>query len=196
MRYLNEGFNMKLLIVPLMVRVVSFVHAVIRFVGKLASKLKIPAVSHFQMAIRTKQDAIAESVSAAVFSWLPVMRLPTSALAFGTVAPNKFFVADGAPSSLPVPSFLYSVRRKGHSSTSEVSNPRVKNGWVRNEDMWVLIRDGVSYNIAVMYSPPWGKRTRGEYVIFRGSKAIGSARTLAAAKRRAERIKTPRSPFK
>jgi len=79
----------------------------------------------------------------------------------------------------------------------EAANPRVKNGWIRNEDMWVLIRDGISYNIAVMYVPPWMAGGRGGYAVFKGHRTLkGLSRTLVTAKRRAEKIKTPRQPYK
>ena len=81
----------------------------------------------------------------------------------------------------------------------EVASARVKNGWIRNEDMWVLIREGKSHNIAIAYAPPWppgDRKAKGQFSIFKGSKIIGFSRTLGAAKRRAEKIKTPRTPFK
>lgn len=196
-QHLEERFNMKLLVMPLMVRVFSLIHAVILSIGTLVAKLKIPTVPHFQMALRAKQDAVTEGIRAAIFSWFPVMRLPAPALALGAIAPKKRLTTSTTSPPLPVPSLLYSIARKGQHGTShfEVSSPRVKNGWIWNEDMWVLIRDSKSYNIAVMYTPPWEGR-KGGYAIFRGSKVIGFSRTLEAAKRRAEKIGTPKQPFK
>ena len=187
----------QLVVVPLMVRVSAFIHVVVCSIGKLVAKLEVPTVSYFQVAIRAKQDAIAKGVVTTVFSWLPVMGLPTPTLAFGTVAPDELFTTRSAQSSLTFPSILYSVGRKGHCSTSrvEVANPRVRNGWIRNEGMWVLIRDGKSYNIAIVHTPPWAGR-KGRYDILTGSKVFGSSRTLDAAKRSAEKIKTPRQPYK
>ena len=174
----------QLVIVPLMVRVFALVHMWQVSISKLAAKLKITAVPHLQVALRAKQDAITEKIRTTIFSWFPVVGLPAPVSAFDSIGSADTFTASGTQSPLTLPSLLYSVGRKGHRSTShvEVSNPRVRNGWVRNEDMWVLIRDGKSYNIAVM---PF----RGVYRIFKGSKIIGFSRTLEAAKRRAEKIK-------
>jgi hypothetical protein len=55
--------------------------------------------------------------------------------------------------------------------------------------MWVLIRDGKSFNIAIM---PF----QGVYRIFKKSRITGYSRTLKAAKRRAEKIKVTGHVFK
>jgi len=183
---------MKWLVVkPLMIRVNTLIHMWQVSISKLNSIVEVPAVTHFKVTFKAKQDAIAEVVRAAVFLWLPVMGLPTPVSAFGSIRSADAFATSGAQPPLTFPSLLYSVSRKGHRSPSrvEVANPRVKNGWVRNGDMWVLIRDGKSYNIAVM---PF----QDMYRIFAGSRLIGFSRTLKAAKQRAEKIKTPRQPFK
>lgn len=181
----------KLIVEPLMVRVNTLIHMWQVSIRKLTAKLEITSVSHLKVTLKAKQDAIAEVIGASVFSWFPVMRLPTPVSAFGTIGSADAFTTGGAQSSLAFPSILYSVGRESHRSTSrvEVSSPRVKNGWVRNDDMWVLIRDGKSYNIAVM---PF----QGVYRIFKGSKLIGFSRTLEAAKRRAEKIKITGRVFK
>ena len=183
----------RLIVKPLMIRVNALIHMWQVSISKLDSIAEVTAMTNLKMTLKAKQDAISEVVGATVFSWLPVVRLPTPVCAFGSVGSADALATSGTPPSLAFPSLLYSVGRKGHSSTSrvEVSNPRVKNGWVRNEDMWVLMRDGKSYNIAVM-PVPLGKG----YRIFKGSRLFGVSRTLEAAKRRAEKIKTPRQPFK
>jgi len=183
---------MKCLVVkPLMVGVNTLIHVWQVSISKLNAVVKVPAMTYFKMALKAEQDAIAEVIRASIFSWVPVMGLPTPMSAFGSVGATNTFTASGTQSSLAFPSLLYSVGRKGHRSTSrvEVANPRVKNGWIRNGDMWVLIRDGKSYNIAVM---PFA----GVYRIFKGSRLVGFSQTLDAAKRRAEKIKTPRQPYK
>jgi len=182
---------MKLVVIPKMIGVCALIHVWQVSISKLNTVVKVPAMTHFKMALKAEQDAIAEVIRASIFSWLPVMGLPTPMSAFGSVGATNTFTASGTQSSLASPSLLYSVGRKGHSSTSriEIANPRVKNGWVRNGDMWVLIRGGKSYNIAVM---PF----QGVYRIFTGSRLIGFSRTLKIAKQRAEKIKTPRQPFK
>lgn len=180
-----------LVVKPLMIRVNTLIHMWQISISKLDSIVKVPTVTHFKMTFKAKQDAISEVVRAAVFLWLPVVGLPTPMSAFSSIGSADAFTTSGTQSSLTFPSLLYSVRRKGHGSTSraEIANPRVKNGWIRNGDMWVLIRDGKSHNIAVM---PF----QDVYRIFAGSKLIGFSRTLKVAKQRAEKIKTPRQPYK
>jgi hypothetical protein len=194
---LKDGSDMKVLVVMLMVRVSALVHVLKNFVGKLDSILPFATVSYLQVALRAKYDTIAEGVRAAMTFGFPVMRLPTPVCTSGAVSFAELFTTIGTMPTLPPPRILYSVARKGHRNTSrvEVANPRVKNGWIRNEDMWVLVRDGKSYNVAITYTPPWEGR-KGGYVILKGHRAIGTSRTLEAAKRRAEKIKIPRVPFK
>ena len=180
-----------LVVIPLVIRVSTLIHVWQISIGKLNSVMEITFMTDFKMTPKTKQDTVAEKVRAVIFSWFPVMWLPAPVSAFGSIGSANAFATSGTQSSLTLPSLLYSIGRKGHRSTSrvEIANPRVKNGWIRNEDMWVLIRDGKSYNIAVM---PF----QGVYRIFKGSRLIGFSRTLEAAKRRAEKIKISGRIFK
>lgn len=183
----------QLVVKPLMVRVYTLVHMWQVSIRKLNSIVEVPTMSYFKMALRAKQDAVSEVIRATIAFWFPVMRLPTPVSASSPVSVAEFFTTVGTNSALSFPSVFYSFGRKGHYNTSriEIANPRVKNGWIRNEDMWVLIRDGKSYNIAIM-PVPLGKG----YRIFKGSRVFGVSRTLDVAKRRAEKIKTPRQPYK
>jgi len=90
MKYLKQGFNMKLLVVPLVVRVSALVHRVIPFIGDLLALLELPRVSHFKVALMTKYDAVAKRVSSAILYWFSVVRLPAPSFAFGAIASNEF----------------------------------------------------------------------------------------------------------
>lgn len=176
---------MKLLVVPLMVRVFSFVHTVIRSIGEWTAKLETATVSYFQMTLRAKQDAVTERISASVFPWLPMVRLPAPACAFGSVAPNEFFATSPAKPPLPIPSLLYSVSRKGHTSTSR----RIVNGWVdKGNNTRVLFQNGKSTNMTIVALPFMyqGKSKRPVYDIYHRGRYLGYAWSLGAAKSRAE----------
>jgi hypothetical protein len=192
-KYMMIRMHKRLVVIPKMVRVSTLVHVFQVSVGKLNTITPVSFVSYFEMTLRAKQDAIAEKVRAAVFSWFPVMWLPTPVSAFGSVASAEPFTTSSTLPPLSFPSLLFSVGRKSHQS---VSRNAVK--WVKNGDMWVLLHNGKSYNIAIMYFPPssFSGRARGEYRVFKGSRIIGFARTLEAAKQRAERIKVTGRVFK
>lgn len=181
---LKERFNMKLFVMPLMVRVSALIHRVVLFIGALTAKLKIPAMTHFQMTIKAKQDAVTEGISTAIFSWLPMMRLPTPSFALGSVVPNKSFSTSSTDSALPIPSFLYSVSRKGHRSTSRST----VDGWVSKGNTHTLFQSGKPTKTTIVALPfiYQGKSKRPVYDIYANGKYIGYARSLATAKRRAE----------
>jgi len=182
-----------LIIIPKMVRVSTLIHIWKVSIRKLASFCPVAPVSYLEMAFRAKQDTITKKVRAVIFSWLSMVWLPTPVCVLGTVVPTEPFATGSALPPLSPPSLFFSISGKPHQSTS-----RDKIKWVKNEDMWVLLHNGKSYNIAIMYFPPssFSERTKGEYRIFKGSKIIGFSRTLEAAKRRAEKIKITGRVFK
>lgn len=186
MKCLKERFNVKLLVVPLMVGVCTLIHRVVLSIGKLLALLKLPSMSYLKVAAIAKEDAVTERARAFVFPRFPMMWLPASTLAFGTVAPNEFFTTSPTKSSLPVPSFLYSVRREGHSSTSRSDN----NGWTskKGTNTHILLQNGKSTGMTIVALPfiYYGKSKRPVYDIYRKGKYLGYARSLSAAKRRAE----------
>jgi len=175
-----------LVVVPQVVRVSAFIQVrQVLSIPKLCVRTPVSVVANLKVALRAKQDTVAKQIRASTAYRLPVMRLPTPICPFDSVRPAYALPAGSTQPPLPVPSILYSVRGKRHGSTPR----RIINGWKYNgDDMWVLMKDGKSTNIAVMYLPPFGltKRKRTEYHIFHASKLIGYALSLAAAKRRAE----------
>jgi len=175
-----------LVVVPQMVRVSALVHVRQVSVPKMGTVTPVSFMTNLKVALRTKQNTVAKQIRAALALRLPVMRLPTPVCPFDSVRPTYAFATGSTLSSLPVPSILYSVGRKRHGSTPH----RVVKGWKYNgDDMWVLIEDGKSTNVAIMHMPPaysLTKRTRTEYHIFHASKFIGFTLSLAAAKHRAE----------
>ena len=183
----------KLVVIPKVIRVSAFIHMWQVSIRKLFTLLPVSSMPNIQMALRTKQNTITEQVRAFIASWFPMMWLPAPISAFGSVSSPKSLTTSGTQAPLSFPSLLFSVSRKSHHSTS-----RKEIKWVKNGDMWVLLHNGKSYNIAIMYFPPssFSQRNRAEYRIFKGSKIIGFSRTLEAAKRRAEKIKITGRVFK
>jgi hypothetical protein len=141
-------------------------------------------MSYFKVTVIAKQDTVAERVRAFILSWFPMMRLPSPACAFGAVSAHQSFTASTARSALPVPSLLYSVSRKGHSSTSR---NLVANGWVNDgKGLHVLRQNGKFTDIRVVRLLMHGKNKSPVYDIYCGNKYIGYAKSLVSAKKRAE----------
>jgi len=103
---------MMLIVKPLVVRVFSLVHRVVIPIRNLLALLELPAMSYFKMTVVAKYDAVAERVSATVFYWFTMMRLPSPACAFGAVFPNELLAASTTGSTLPVPSIFIVLGKK------------------------------------------------------------------------------------